>query len=201
MDFILPHWRQPGATYFVTFNLADAIPANKLQQIDSMRREWKHKHPPPRDEATWVEYARTVFQFVETTMDLGSGKCWFSRPEYAEELKRSILHFHEQRYEVGCLAAMANHCHLTMRPLAGFDLEKEIGAIKRTTARFINKRESLTGKLWQQESYDRIIRAEEHLYRVVQYIGRNPHKAGIPKSNWVRWMNPKWGKHGWNFDS
>ena len=26
----LPHWRQAGATYFVTFRLADALPQEKL---------------------------------------------------------------------------------------------------------------------------------------------------------------------------
>ncbi|HQX51846.1 MAG TPA: transposase [Planctomycetaceae bacterium] len=196
----LPHWRQDGATYFVTFNLADALPANKLRQLESMRREWEHKHPVPRDEATWMEYARTAFRFVETTMDAGSGKCWLSRSEYAEEVQRSILHHQQQRYEVGCFVVMANHCHLTMRLFDGFELEDELGAIKRTTARFINQKESLSGVLWQQESYDRIIRDEEHLYRVVQYIGRNPHKVGIPREAWFRWMYPQWIESGWNFE-
>ena len=34
------------------------------------------------------------------------------------------------------------------------------------------------GNLWQEESYDRIIR-EEHLWRAIQYIGANPSKAGL----------------------
>jgi len=182
----LPHWRQDGATYFVTFNLTDALPANKRQELESMRREWEHKFPPPRDEATWTEYARTVFCFVEKAMDAGAGNCWLSRPEHAEELRRSILHFHRQRYEIGCFVVLANHCHLTMRPFDGFELEKELGAIKRTAARFINQRESLSGDLWQQECYDRITRDEDHLYRIVQYIGRNPYTAGISRDKWCR---------------
>jgi hypothetical protein len=28
----LPHWRQEGTTYFVTFRLADSLPREKLQQ-------------------------------------------------------------------------------------------------------------------------------------------------------------------------
>lgn len=196
----LPHWRQDGATYFVTFNLADALPANKIHELESMRREWEHRFPRPRDEATWTEYAQTVFRFVEQAMDAGSGECWFSRRECLDELHRSILHFHDHRYELGCFTIMANHCHLTMRPIEGFDLEKELGAIKRTTARFIHKSEELSGELWQQECYDRIIRDEEHLYRVVQYIGRNPYKAGIPRDQWHRWINPTWVEAGWNFE-
>ena len=60
--------------------------------------------------------------------------------------------------------------------------------------------ESLSGELWQQECYDRIVRDEEQLYRVVQYIGRNPYKAKTPRSKWFRWMNPKWIATGWNFE-
>jgi hypothetical protein len=73
----LPHWRQDGATYFVTLNLEDALPANKQSEIDSMRREWEHKHPPPRNEKSWVEYAKTVYQIAEKALDAGFGKCWF----------------------------------------------------------------------------------------------------------------------------
>ena len=59
---------------------------------------------------------------------------------------------------------------------------------------------SLTGPLWTQESYDRIIRDEEHLYRVLQYIGNNPAKAGLPEPQWQRWIDPEWEKVGWKFD-
>lgn len=197
----LPHWRQDGATYFVTFNLADALPANKQREIQAMREEWERKYPPPRDEQTWLEYARMVFRYAEKAMDAGYGKCWFQQDDYSAELHRSLLHFHNQHYEVGCFVIMANHCHLTMRPFDNFDLEEELGAIKRTTARFVNSHEELSGKLWQEECYDRIIRDEEHLYQVVQYIGRNPSTAGIPQERWRRWINPVWVANGWNFES
>ena len=117
----LPHWRQNGATYFATFNLADALPRDKRDELAAMRREWERRFPPPRDERTWTEYAKTVFQQVEKWMDAGYGRCWFRQPECAAELHRAILHFHEQRYDVGCFVIMANHCHLVMRPLSGFD--------------------------------------------------------------------------------
>lgn len=197
----LPHWRQKGATYFVTFNLADALPTAKRQQLQSMRRECEHNHPPPRDEAAWTEYAKTVFRLVDKWMDAGSGCCWLRNESYANELHRCILHFHQQRYEIGCRVIMANHCHLVMRPFESFDLEQELGSIKSVSANFVNKREKQDGSLWQQESYDRIIRDEEHLYRVVQYIGNNPLRARIPESQWHRWMNPDWQKQGWHFES
>ena len=196
----LPHWRQAGATYFVTFNLDDALPRPKKEELRSMRREWEHQNPPPRDESTWTQYAKTVFAKVEKWMDAGCGQCWFRHLNYAEELQRTILHNHTQSYQIGCFAILGNHCHLIIRPFDAIELEKEIGSMKSVTAHFINKREQLEGQLWQQESYDRIIRDEEHLYRVVQYIGANPRRAGLPLNEWHRWINPEWKALGWDFN-
>ena len=197
----LPHWRQDGATYFVTFDLADALPASKRRLLKSMRHEWELRNPEPRDEETWTQYAKTAFRMVEKWMDAGYGKCWLRVESYAEELHRSLLHFHETRYVIGCFVIMRNHCHCVIRPFESWKLEKEIGAVKKVTARFINQRERAEGTLWQQEAYDRIIRDEEHLYRVVQYIGANPKRAGISEDQWRRWINPRWQQQGWDFES
>jgi len=195
----LPHWRQAGASYFVTIHLADALPAAKRNEVVAMRREWELRHPPPRNEAIWATFARDIFHHVERWMDAGEGACWFRQAQYADELQRAILHFHGQRYEVGCFVVMANHCHLAIRPFDGYDLENEVGAMKSVAANFVNKREGRRGELWQQESYDRIIRDAEHLYRVVQYIVANPLRAGTPRDAWRRWINPHWQALGWDF--
>lgn len=195
----LPHWRQAGATYFATFHLADALPAEKRRELVARRQEWERKHPPPCDGAAWTALARELFEETERCLDAGHGACWFARPEYAAELERAILHFQQQRYEVGCYAVMGNHCHLVIRPFESFSLEDEIGALKKASAYFVSRRESLHGEFWQQETYDRIVRDEEHLYRVVQYVGANPRRAGLPREQWRRWMNPAWQAAGWDF--
>lgn len=89
--------------------------------------------------------------------------------------------------------------HLVIRPFESIKLEEEIGSMKSVTANFINKREWSKGPVWHQESYDRIIRDEEHLYRVVQYIGSNPRRAGISEQDWHRWINPDWQAVHWDF--
>lgn len=43
----LPHWRQEGATYFVTFRLADSLPQAKLRELDELRKLWRAKFPRP----------------------------------------------------------------------------------------------------------------------------------------------------------
>lgn len=40
----LPHWRQIGCTYFVTFRLGDSIPAPILQAWEEERRIWLAAH-------------------------------------------------------------------------------------------------------------------------------------------------------------
>src|SRR5438270_11212711 len=44
----LPHWRQDGATYFVTFRLADALPQSKLDELAELQAAWERQHPPCR---------------------------------------------------------------------------------------------------------------------------------------------------------
>ena len=80
------------------------------------------------------------------------------------------------------------------------ELEKVLGGMKGAVARRANKELQRHGALWEQESYDRIVRDEEHLYRVVQYIGGNPAKAGLPRSKWHRWVEPSWEQAGWRFE-
>src|SRR5437870_2919396 len=36
----LPHWRQPGVTYFLTTRLADSIPQTKLREWQNERECW-----------------------------------------------------------------------------------------------------------------------------------------------------------------
>ena len=195
----LPHWRQQGATYAVTFRLSDSLPKAKLDLIRSMRTCWEAKYPKPRSEKAWKEYAKTVTVSVDKWLDNGAGECHFKRKEFADELARSILHFQDQQYFVSCYVVMPNHCHLVIRPHVEFDLEDILGSIKGVVSRFVNKEIGTEGSLWQQESYDRIVRDEEHLYHVVQYIGNNPSLAGLPKSQWYRWVHPEWEKAGWGF--
>jgi hypothetical protein len=67
-------------------------------------------------------------------------------------------------------------------------------------ARQINGAVGRSGVLWHDESFDRIIRDEEHLYRCIQYIGRNPRRIGLPKDWWIRWIRPSWEALGWTFE-
>ena len=67
----LPHWRQDGATYFVTFRLNDALPPAELEMLRSIRRRWELTHPDPRSKEDWEAYAFAVTQKAEVWLDRG----------------------------------------------------------------------------------------------------------------------------------
>ena len=136
---------------------------------------------------------------VERWLDEGAGACQFNEERFANEMARAVLHFQDKRFFVGCYVVMPNHLHLVIRPRDGHKLEELIGAMKGVVARYVNRELGRNGALWQQECFDRIIRDEEHLFNEVQYIGKNPRLAGLPREKWFRWVHPDWEKAGWGF--
>jgi REP element-mobilizing transposase RayT len=197
----LPHWRQEGATYFVTFRLHDSLPQSKLRELDGVRQEWDRRHPPPHTDAALQELAHEISRRVERWLDQGLGSCLLKDPDAVREVGKALRHFDGQRYELGCAVVMPNHVHVAVRPLLCEEepLERVLQSWKRHTARELNRRLGLSGALWQEESFDRIIRDEEHLWRVIQYIGRNPAKAGLRPDACGLWIRPEWETLGWQF--
>jgi len=195
----LPHWRQAGATYAVTFRLADAVPQHHQRTLKRWREIWERSHPKPRKEAEWEELVRNVTHKTEAWLDEGYGECVFHNQVCAEEVSKSLLHFQNERYTTFCFAVMPNHVHWVVRPFDGFPLEQILASTKGFVSRKVNTHLNRMGTLWEEESHDRIIRDEEHLFRVVQYIGRNPAKAGLSRASWVLWIHPEWERAGWGF--
>ena len=191
----MPHWRQEGATYFVTFRLADSLPQSKLLELESLRREFAARHgicgtdwqsvlrkngeSIPRD--AWEALCQEQMQRIEKWLDRGLGSCHLKRSDIAEIVVNALHHFDDDTYELGSYIAMPNHVHAVMRPLRPETdpLEKILQSRKLRMSREINSQLGLEGTLWQEESFDRIIRDEEHLYRCLQYIGDNARRGGL----------------------
>jgi hypothetical protein len=68
----LPHWRQEGVTYFITFRLADSLPKAKLEQWKTEREAWLTQNPPPHDEAQKSEYFERFSARMEALAGCGS---------------------------------------------------------------------------------------------------------------------------------
>src|SRR6266571_20049 len=79
----LPHWRQDGATYFVTFRLHDSLPQSKLDELQALRAEWERNHPSPQSRVALEQLDRETFERVERWLDQGMGGCVLKQPELA----------------------------------------------------------------------------------------------------------------------
>jgi putative transposase len=195
----LPHWVQDGATYFITFRLADSLPQERLDELERMREQWERDHPPPRMEVDLQRFQRESMQRVDDWLDAGSGQCWLRDPACASIVTRAMHHFDGERYFLSSYCVMPNHVHLTVQPLPGYEPSDVLKSWKGFTAREINKRLAHTGSVWEPESYDTLVRDAEHLWKVLRYIGKNPIKAGIPENLRVRWVCPLWAQAGFGF--
>ena len=116
-------------------------------------------------------------------------------------MAKPLHKFDGQRYELGAYVIMPNHVHALVRPLDDHvnALERILHSWKRYAARQINIQMSRSGPLWQEESFDRIVRDEEHLYRCIRYIGSNGLKARLPPGSFRRWIRPEWESLRWRF--
>ena len=107
----LPHWQQPGATYFITFRMADSLPASMLQDLEDERLHWQQNHPPPLSPELEAEYHRLFSARVDQWLDEGHGSCVLRQPELRSTVVESLNHFDQQRYELLSYVIMPNHVH------------------------------------------------------------------------------------------
>jgi REP element-mobilizing transposase RayT len=117
---------------------------------------------------------------IEKWLDQGMGSCRLKDPQAAKVIVDAMHHFDGERYELASYVVMPNHVHAIVRPLRCREepLEPILQSWKRQASREINRQFALTGHLWQEETFDRIIRDEDHLWRALQYIEANPKKRG-----------------------
>ncbi len=199
---LLPHWRQAGATYFVTFRLDDSLPETRLRELRGIKEQSLRNYPLPRLPRIQDELGRDLTRRIEEWLDQGLGQCVLRRAEVSERVVSVMRDDDGCKYELGCYVVMPNHVHGIVCPqvTCDSDLEDILQIWKGRSAYEINRRLGQTGTLWQRESFDRIIRDEEHLWRVLQYIGGNPRKAHLPAGSVPLWVNPVWEALGWRFE-
>ena len=74
---------------------------------------------------------------------------------------------------------------MALREDYGKSLQNWVAAFKRYTARVVNMMFEVS-PLWQRNFFDHVIRKEESLIRVAEYILQNPVRKGIV---------PDWGEY------
>ena len=186
----LPHWQQDGRTYFVTFRLADSIPAALARDFDFEKRTWLDVHPQPWTPLVEQEYHQRFSVHFEHLLDECSGECLLRDPGAAKIVGDALGYFEGTRSAQISWVVMPNHVHAVFSLLRECKLEKIVGGWKGFMARELNRYFGRMGSVWQRDYYDRLIRDGEHLMNVAGYIRRNPVKAGLREGEFLHWERP-----------
>lgn len=158
----LPHCDVPGLIQFVTFRLADALPAAVLEGL--------------RLEAGTDTDQHTK---IDAFLDAGHGACWLKQPAIADLVEDTLLHGDGARYRLLAWCVMPNHVHVLFEIHDGSPLSAILQAWKSFSAKAINQYLGRSGSVWMPDYFDRYIRDDHHLAAVIEYIHTNPVKAGL----------------------
>jgi len=183
----LPHWETPGGVYFITFRLADALPAAVVEDLRRKREEME-KRAAEQGRLSWIERQEISRLFCLRTdryLDAGMGRCELRDPRAARIVVDSLRYFDSERYRLKKLCAMPNHVHVIVRPFEGWTLSSILHSWKSYTAHEINRALGRRGRLWQEESFDHLIRDDRELATLSDYVLSNPAQAGLVEWPWV----------------
>ncbi len=177
-----PHWKQPGKVHFVTWRMADSLPKARLDELARDRATWIARYGP-QDISSLPEEAQRAYhrlfqQRVQNWLDAGAGSCALRIPAACDVMRDTLLKFDGQRYKLGTYAIAGNHVHVLVVPFMQHDLSTINHSWKSYTAKAINRLLGRTGTFWRTESFDHVVRREEHLAKYEAYILRHAEQGG-----------------------
>src|SRR5213594_2409975 len=138
----LPHLKKEGVVYFVTFRLADSLPAHEVARLKHERRVILEQARAAKSPLTWHEEQQLLAWYcdkVEMLLDAGHGACWLSKPEVAELVANALKFFNAQRYELRAWVVMPNHVHVVVWPMPGHTLSEILHSWKSFTSKEAGK--------------------------------------------------------------
>ena len=159
----LPHVDIPGAPVFLTWRLFGSLPAGR-----AFHREYLS--------------SGKVFVTWDSVLDTArNGPLYLRQPEVATIVNDQLANAQTNGIcAVHAHVIMPNHVHLLCTPQSS--LSEVVRRVKGPTAYEANKILGRSGKFWQDEYFDRLVRNPAEFARIKRYIEWNPVKAGLASS-------------------
>jgi REP-associated tyrosine transposase len=191
----LPHIQCAGATYFITFRLANSLPIEALNKLAEEKQKI-NRLPESQKESAHQAWFAKYDDYLDKALH---GNPYLKNEQIANMVAESIQFRDGKTYDLTSYCIMPNHAHLVCRPLEKlsgiyFGLTEILHSLKRHTARESNKILQRRGPFWQDESYDHFIRNDVEMERIIKYVLYNPVKANLVKeqTDW-KWSYSKYG--------
>src|SRR5258708_30187653 len=106
--------------------------------------------------------------------------------EARDAILQHRLHDSGKRYQLHAAIIMPDHGHLLLTPLRDqegwpYCLPAILKLINGASARSVNKLLGSNGPVWQEESFDHVLRSQESLQEKLEYIRQKPVRRGLVK--------------------
>jgi REP element-mobilizing transposase RayT len=147
-------------------------------------------------------YWRTLPHIQKTNRPLfvtfSTYKRWLLPPLARQAVLDCCVGEHGRTISLYVAVIMPDHVHLIFTPSIDGEgwpcsLPDIMRRIKSRSAVEVNRLLCRQGRVWQDESFDHVLRSNESLAEKVDYVGQNPVRAGIASPNkpytWL-WRGP-----------
>ncbi len=154
-------------------------PLPKVRQFDGY--DWLSTKTSRRDLPHWELKGSTYFITIKVDRLLGYP---FYDHQAAHTMTSALWRGDKEGlYQLHAYVVMPDHVHFIIKPLSDITLSKIMHQLKGSTAFQINKLLKRSGKFWQSECFDHLIRDGNYLREIWEYIKENPVKAKlVPKA-------------------
>ena len=198
----LPHWVQAGVVCFLTWRTNDSIPRDALDRWRNEREHWLRRHNINPVALNWRQQLQQLpadarnefFQHFSTRwhqeLDACHGDCVLKTPKLAQIVAESLRKFDGDRYELIDFVIMPNHLHIMAVFRDEATMLTQCENWKHYQAFQINREIKSSGRFWQQDGFDHLVRSSEQFEHFRRYIADNPAKARIPSQDTIVWSKP-----------
>jgi REP element-mobilizing transposase RayT len=109
---------------------------------------------------------------------------WELPPVARDLVLKHCLHENGQKMHLQIAVVMPDHVHMIFIPLENekqetFSFEEIVGGIKGASAHSVNKALKRSGTVWQDESFDHVVRHADSLEQKIRYVRENPVRKGL----------------------
>lgn len=196
----LPHWSQPGTLCFVTWRTNDSLPKQVLDRWHGTRRDWLLRHGIiATSDDEWRsqlrglqpqlrnEFYQTLAARWQEHLDDCHGACVLKRPDLGEIVANSLRHFDGDRYDLTDFVVMPNHAHVLVAFPDEESLLDQCDSWKHFTATQLNRKLGTSGRFWQQDGFDHLVRSVDQFEYLRRYIAENPLKAHLVEGQFAHY--------------